>query len=94
MEDSDVKPETDALSDAVIQTGEPGGGQPCAPVVEQLLTFKQAADLLGVTDRTVWTLVNDGRLPAVRFGRTVRIDPGDLRAFIERAKGRPTDDGK
>lgn len=51
-----------------------------------LLTYRQAAKVLGVTDRTVWTLVNDGTLPAVRFGRSVRIDPADLRTFIERAK--------
>lgn len=57
---------------------------PC--VVERLLTYKQAGQLLGVTDRTVWTLVNAGELPAVRFGRSVRIDPADLRAFIENAK--------
>jgi excisionase family DNA binding protein len=51
-----------------------------------LLTYRKAAKVLGVTDRTVWTLVNDGTLPAVRFGRSVRIDPADLRAFIDRAK--------
>lgn len=55
-------------------------------IVEKLLTYKQAGVLLGVTDRTVWTLVADGELPAVRFGRSVRIDPADLRAFIDRAK--------
>jgi excisionase family DNA binding protein len=42
--------------------------------------------VLGVTPRTVWTLVQTGTLPAVRFGRSVRIDPADLRRFIDRAK--------
>lgn len=51
-----------------------------------LLTYREAAKVLGVTDRTVWTLVDAGVLPAVRFGRSVGIDPEDLRAFIERAK--------
>jgi len=51
-----------------------------------LLTYREAAKVLGVTERTVWTLVDGGVLPAVRFGRSVRIDPADLRAFIERAK--------
>ncbi|RMH23666.1 MAG: DNA-binding protein [Planctomycetota bacterium] len=54
--------------------------------VDPLLTYRQAAKVLGVTERTVWTLVHDGALPAVRFGRSVRIDPADLRAFIERGK--------
>lgn len=57
-----------------------------APKVEPLLTYKQAGALLGVTERTIWTLVNDGELPAVRFGRSVRIDPTDLRAYIDRCK--------
>ena len=57
-----------------------------APIVEGLLTYREAAALLGVTDRTVWTLVHRGNLPAVRFGHSVRIDPADLRAFIERSK--------
>lgn len=57
-----------------------------APIVEKLLTYKQAGELLGVTERTVWTLVADGELPAVRFGRSVRIDPADLRAYIDRCK--------
>jgi excisionase family DNA binding protein len=56
------------------------------PIIEKLLTYKQAGTLLGVTERTVWTLVNDGELPAVRFGRSVRIDPADLRAYIDRCK--------
>lgn len=55
-------------------------------IFEPLLTYRQAAEVLGVTDRTIWTLVDSGRLPAVRFGRSVRIDPNDLRAFIEHAK--------
>ena len=56
------------------------------PIVEGLLTYDQAGKLLGVTGRTVWTLVHSGDLSAVRFRRSVRIDPVDLRRFIERAK--------
>lgn len=54
--------------------------------IEGLLTYDQAGKLLGVTGRTVWTLVHRGALPVVRFGHSVRIDPADLRAFIERSK--------
>lgn len=56
------------------------------PSLEKLLTYRQAAEMLGVTDRTVWTLVDEGELPAVRFGRSVRIDPVDLRTYIDRCK--------
>jgi len=54
----------------------------------RLLTYREAGKILGVSERTVWQLVHDGKLPAVRFGRTVRIDPADLRRFIEAAKVR------
>lgn len=57
-----------------------------APIVEKLMTYRQAGELLGVTERTIWTLVDQGKLPAVRFGRSVRIDPVDLRVYIDRCK--------
>lgn len=57
--------------------------------IEGLLTYDQAGKLLGVTGRTVWTLVHRGDLPAVRFGHSVRIDPADLRDFIEGSKQGP-----
>ena len=56
------------------------------PVVKSLLTYQDVAKILQVTDRTVWQLVKDGVLPAVRFGRIVRIDPEDLTVFIRKAK--------
>lgn len=59
---------------------------PVELIVEPLLTYRAAAKVLGVTERTIWTLVDRHDLPAVRFGRSVRIDPADLRSFIERSK--------
>lgn len=56
------------------------------PIIGRLLTYREAGKLLGVTERTIWTLVDQGELPAVRFGRSVRIDPSDLRAYIDRCK--------
>lgn len=53
---------------------------------ERLLTTGETADILGITDRTVRTLVRTGSLPAVRFGRSVRFDPADVRNFIDAAK--------
>ena len=38
----------------------------------RLMTYKQAAELLQVSDRTVFTLVKTGRLRAVRFGLVKR----------------------
>jgi excisionase family DNA binding protein len=54
--------------------------------LEKLLTYKQAGVVLGISDRQVWTLVNNDELVAVRFGGSVRIDPADLRDFIDQRK--------
>jgi excisionase family DNA binding protein len=51
-----------------------------------LLTGRQAARLLSISERTLFTLTQEGQIPAVRFGRSVRYDPGDLRRWIESAK--------
>ena len=56
------------------------------PVVKPLLNYREAGKLLGVTERTIFRLVKDGEIPKVKFGRSVRIDPDDLRGFIEKAK--------
>ena len=53
----------------------------------ELLTYREAAAVLRVSDRTVYGLIRKGQLRCVRFGQSVRIDAIDLRAFIEKAKG-------
>lgn len=55
---------------------------------QALLTYREVAKTLRVSERTIWTLVKRGVLPVVRFGKSVRIDPGDLAAFIARSKTR------
>lgn len=60
-----------------------------AAVIERLLSYREVSELLGVTERTVWTLVDRGRLQNVRFGRSVRIAPADLRSFIDKCKRQP-----
>ena len=40
----------------------------------KLYTAEEAADILRVTKRTVWRYGREGKLKAVRFGRTVRYD--------------------
>ncbi|MCH8259142.1 MAG: helix-turn-helix domain-containing protein [Planctomycetes bacterium] len=57
--------------------------------LERLLTYTQAGELLGVSSRTVWNYVERGELGAIRFGGIVRVDPQELRAFIERSKHYP-----
>ena len=52
----------------------------------KLLSYREAGKILGCSEKTVWTMVNTGQIPACRFGRLVRIDPQDLQLFIERSK--------
>jgi excisionase family DNA binding protein len=47
-----------------------------------LLTPKQAACSLNVSEKTLYLLTRRGELPAVRSGRMVRYEVADLRAWI------------
>lgn len=46
------------------------------------VTYREAGDSLGVCERVVWQLVKDGRLKAVRIGRSVRIPVNELERFV------------
>ena len=54
--------------------------------LRRLLTRKEAAQILGVSERTLWTLTEKGIIPAVPIGRLVRYDTDDLRRAIEAMK--------
>ena len=47
-----------------------------------LLTVREAADVLKVSERTLWTLTNAKEIPAVKVGRSVRYDQADLVKWI------------
>ncbi len=55
----------------------------------KLLTTRDAADRLGVSDRRVRALIQAGRVPARRVGRDWLIRPEDLRRVARRKPGRP-----
>lgn len=48
-----------------------------------LVSYKQAADILGVCERTVQNLVYTGRLAFVKIGRTTRIRISELERFVD-----------
>lgn len=51
----------------------------------QLLTYEQAAELLGISVRELRRLVSAGLVRAVRLGyRTVRFRPVELDKFVAR----------
>ena len=57
-----------------------------------LLTVGEASSLLGLRKSRIYTLVREGILPAVRFGRQVRIERGVLNDWI-RTGGRSLSGG-
>ena len=77
-----------AASTAQTESAPPGPG----PL---LVTAREAARMLSIGERTLWTLTDRGEIPVVRIGRLVRYHIADLHAWINRAKqaGRPPDGG-
>jgi excisionase family DNA binding protein len=55
-----------------------------SPALPQLLTVKQAAQVLAVSPRLVYRLLNAGHLQGVRVGGAVRVSASDLREYVER----------
>ncbi|MBN2180376.1 MAG: helix-turn-helix domain-containing protein [Sedimentisphaerales bacterium] len=54
----------------------------------RLMTSKNAAKYLCISERKLWDMTKTGEIPAVRLGRAVRYDRSDLDDFIQRAKDR------
>jgi excisionase family DNA binding protein len=52
----------------------------------KLLTIREAAAHLAISDRSLWTIMQQGHIRCVRIGRSLRFDPADLRRYIERNK--------
>lgn len=49
---------------------------------ETLLTVRQAAEFLRLSQRTVRRMIADGRLPAMRIGRSIRISRAAYNQFV------------
>ena len=52
---------------------------------EPLLTLKQVAVVLGLSERSVRRIIQAGDLPAIRIGGSPRIRSADLRAYLDGA---------
>lgn len=51
-----------------------------------LVSAGDAARMLCIGERNLWSLQNRGEIPSVRIGRRRMYDPRDLSAFIDRCK--------
>jgi excisionase family DNA binding protein len=65
-----------------------------ASTTPDMLTVKDAAGMLGISPQMVYDLIDRGDLVAYRFGRLVRIDPSDLRAYRAANLARPRRKGR
>jgi len=52
------------------------------PEDDPLLSVAEIADVLRVSRMTVYRLVNDGTIPALRVGRTFRVYESSVRKYL------------
>lgn len=53
------------------------------------LSTAQAAKRLGITPRTLYRFIDEGQLPAYRFGRVIRLKEDEVETFIEACRIEP-----
>jgi excisionase family DNA binding protein len=49
----------------------------------------EAAQRLGITQRTLYRLIDEGQIPAYRMGRVFRVKESDIEGFVERSRVAP-----
>lgn len=50
------------------------------------LSTREASERLGITLRTLYRFVDEGQLPAYKFGRVIRLKESDVESFIEASR--------
>ena len=50
------------------------------------LNTNETAKRLGITPRTLYRFIDDGKIPAYRFGRVIRLKESEVAEFIERSR--------
>ena len=53
------------------------------------LSSKDAANQMGITPRTLYRFIDEGRLPAYRLGRVIRLKTSDVDSFIDASRVQP-----
>ncbi|MCX7619410.1 MAG: helix-turn-helix domain-containing protein [Acidimicrobiales bacterium] len=53
------------------------------------LSTAEAASRLGITPRTLYRFIDEGKLPAYRFGRVIRLKANEVDEFIESCRIEP-----
>lgn len=55
----------------------------------QLLKAKEVAERLNISGSQAFTLMRNGDIPTVRFGRRTQVCPKDLEDFIQKSLANP-----
>jgi excisionase family DNA binding protein len=55
----------------------------------QWMSTKEASDYLGINLRTLYRLIDEGGLPAYKFGRVIRLKTEEVVGFVESARIEP-----
>jgi len=53
------------------------------------LSTAEAAKRLGITPRTLYRFIDQGDIPAYRFGRVIRLKEDEVDAFIDNCRIEP-----
>jgi excisionase family DNA binding protein len=56
---------------------------------DKFYTVKTLADRLAVKPLTIYRMVADGKLPAVKIGRSIRFDPDKIAIFLDSVRVGP-----
>lgn len=59
------------------------------PTIPGYVSVKEAADMLGLSPRTVYEYIEEGRLPSARFADVIAISREEIRKFKREPSGRP-----
>lgn len=54
-----------------------------------LMTLAEVAEHLGVTERHVRRLVQERRMPFIKWGRLLRFDPAEVSGFVDDSRRGP-----
>ncbi len=60
-----------------------------SPTGPEWLGTTEAARRLGITTRTLYRFIDQGKLVAYRFGRVIRLKQGDVDTYIESCRIAP-----
>ena len=59
------------------------------PTIPGYVSVKEAAEMLGLSPRTVYDYIEEGRLPSARFADVIAISREEIRKFKREPAGRP-----